>query len=301
METITNPTNQNIELGKVTWLRDYHEALNKSKVTQKPVLLFFQKIPGCSTCVNYGRDVLSHPLMVEFIENEFVPLAIYNNIEGKDREILNLYNEPTWNNPVSHFINADGKDIIPKLANNYHPLSLYYKLVETLLTLKKDMPSYALLLEEDLKIKYNGYVQIIIETPCFCSGETTMAQHPAVKYTEAGWIGNKEVVKLFYDTDVAPLNELNAFAKKEGFYLVDNHEAYRIDKDPQYYISRSNYKYLPLSKRQRTLINVMIPYKGNPSQFLSPKQLEIINTIEANSTENNPKNYTSDIEQTWNY
>ena len=69
METTTNSRNQNIELGKVSWLRDYEEALGQSQLTNKPVLLFFQEIPGCATCVNYGRDVLSHPLMVEFIEN----------------------------------------------------------------------------------------------------------------------------------------------------------------------------------------------------------------------------------------
>lgn len=59
--TRTNPRSQNIELGRVSWLRDYKAALGQSKLTGKPVLLFFQEIPGCSTCVNFGRDVLSHP------------------------------------------------------------------------------------------------------------------------------------------------------------------------------------------------------------------------------------------------
>jgi hypothetical protein len=121
---ITNPANQNIELGKVTWNRNYQDALQKSKETGKPVLLFFQEISGCATCVNYGRNVLSHPLMVDLIESEFIPLAIYNNKPGKDAEILRLYNEPSWNNPVAHFIDAEGKDIIPKLEDNYEPLSI---------------------------------------------------------------------------------------------------------------------------------------------------------------------------------
>ena len=44
MNAITNPLDQNIELGKVTWLRDYDEALVESKTTNKPILLFFLPI-----------------------------------------------------------------------------------------------------------------------------------------------------------------------------------------------------------------------------------------------------------------
>ena len=47
-------------------------------------MLLFQEVPGCSTCRNYGHNVLSHPLMVEAIESLFVPLAIFNNKEGKE-------------------------------------------------------------------------------------------------------------------------------------------------------------------------------------------------------------------------
>ena len=51
----TNPLNQNIELGKVAWFRDYDQALSESVRLNKPVLLFFQEIPGCSTCVNFEK------------------------------------------------------------------------------------------------------------------------------------------------------------------------------------------------------------------------------------------------------
>ena len=39
------------------------------------LLVVFQEIPGCSTCVNYGRDVLSHPLLVEAITAAVGPLV----------------------------------------------------------------------------------------------------------------------------------------------------------------------------------------------------------------------------------
>ncbi|MCB0463690.1 MAG: thioredoxin family protein [Flavobacteriaceae bacterium] len=275
METITNPKNQYTELGKVAWLRDYKEALEQSTIKNKPVLLFFQEIPGCSTCVNYGRDVLSHPLMVEFIENEFIPLAIYNNKPGKDSDILQLYNEPSWNNPVTRFVDEKGKDIIPKLANNYHPLSLYTKMVEVLKVLEKDVPKYAQLLGDDLKMEYGYFKMTIYETPCFWSGETTLMQHPAVKYTEAGWINGLEVVKVFYDESKALLTELDSYAANEGLFKINNHHDYKIDKRPQYYLSKSPFKYLSLSKAQRANINLAIPYQRNPSSYLSPKQAGI--------------------------
>lgn len=301
MITITNPKNQNIELGKVTWFRDYKEALYQSSITNKPVLLFFQEIPGCSTCVNYGRDVLSHPLMVEFIENEFVPLAIYNNKSGADADILNLYNEPSWNNPVAHFIDKKGQDIIPKLANNYQPLGMYNKLVETLTTLNKSIPKYAQLLEDDLKMEYGYYKQTIYETPCFWSGETTLMQHPSVKYTEAGWINGLEVVKVFYDKSKASIAELDSYAANEGLFKINNHQDYKIDKRPQYYLSKSPFKYLPLSKAQRANINLAIPYQRKPSGFLSPKQESIYNEASKGiGTVNKSKRYLEDVETSWN-
>ncbi|KAA2217401.1 VPGUxxT family thioredoxin-like (seleno)protein, type 2 [Maribacter flavus] len=302
MLVLTNPKDQNIELGKVTWLRDYKDALDQSGLTQKPVLLFFQEIPGCSTCVNYGRDVLSHPLMVEFIENEFVPLAIYNNRPGADQDILNLYQEPSWNNPVAHFVNENGQDIIPKLANNYHPLGMYNKLVETLTALGKPIPKYAQLLGDDLKMQYGYYKQTIYETPCFWSGETTLMQHPAIKYTEAGWINGLEVVKVFYDESIASVAELDSYAAQEGFFVIGNHQEYKIDKRPQYYLSKSPYKYLPLSKAQRARINLAIPYRRNPNGYLSPKQAGIFSEVSKGiGVAGKSKQYLEDVETSWGF
>lgn len=155
--------------------------------------------------------------MVEFIENEFVPLAIFNNIPGHDSAILGLYNEPSWNNPVAHFVDDLGKDIVPKLADNYHPLSMYNKLIEVLSRLRRPIPKYAILLGQDLKMKYDNLKTTIYETPCFWSGETSLALNPAVKYTEAGWIGSAEVVKVYFDDSQVSLEELNNFAIKKVF------------------------------------------------------------------------------------
>ena len=84
----TDANNQPKELGKVSWYRNYDEAIDEAKRLNKPVFILFQEVPGCATCQNYGKNVLSYPLIVDAIENEFVPLAIFNNVKGHDRKVL---------------------------------------------------------------------------------------------------------------------------------------------------------------------------------------------------------------------
>ncbi len=115
------------ELGEVRWLRDYNRALALAAEQGKPVLLLFQEVPGCSTCVRFGQDVLTHPLMVELIADRFVPVAIFNNHPGADAEILRRYDEPSWNNPVVRFLGPDGAELLPKLADRYDALGLHEK------------------------------------------------------------------------------------------------------------------------------------------------------------------------------
>ncbi len=66
-------TYQPIEAGKVDWGRDLEAALASSQQTGKPLFALFQEIPGCAGCQQFGRDVLSNPLLVEAIESEFTP------------------------------------------------------------------------------------------------------------------------------------------------------------------------------------------------------------------------------------
>jgi hypothetical protein len=288
------------ELGGVSWLRDLDVATEISKKSKKPILLFFQEIPGCSTCVNYGKDVLSHPLMVEVIENEFVPVLIHNNRSGYDEKVLKMFNEPPWNNPVSYFLNEKLESIIPKLENNYSPFSLYAKITNTLQSLKKEVPLYFHLLKKDLAIQYKQTITAMYETPCFWSGETTFAQHKAVYSTLPGFVGSKEVVQIEFDSIATTKSELDAFAKQQGFFVMPDNLKIRVDKDPQYYLKKTNYKYLPLSLSQKSLINLAIPYKTDPKIYLSPKQLFWFNK-KCLPELSHPQAYTLPIAQAWEF
>ena len=64
------------ELGLVHWGRDLDQALAASRATNRPVLVLFDEVPGCITCRGFGQEVLSHPLLAEAIDSEFVPLFV---------------------------------------------------------------------------------------------------------------------------------------------------------------------------------------------------------------------------------
>lgn len=259
------------ELGEIVWQRDFDTALSLAAKSNLPVLLLFQEIPGCSTCVNFGQDVLSDPLLAEAIEGNFIPLAIHNNKPGRDAEILARFREPSWNNPVIHFLRPDGTPLIAKLANRYDPLAVHGKLVAALEAFGREVPDYLRSLRDDLLVDYGLARTANIETPCFWSGETSLAQHPAVLTTEAGWIGDEEMVRIDYDPAKADLAALAMFAETEGFEIAEP-SGFRTDKAPQYYLSKSRFAHLPLSRAQRTRINLAIPYRDRPERFLSPRQ-----------------------------
>jgi Thioredoxin-like len=260
------------ELGHVIWLRDFNAALAEAKNSNKPIMLLFQEVPGCASCVNFGHDVLEHPLLVELIEDRFVPLAIFNNHPGPDAEILAKFNERAWNYPVIYFLDKDGSQLATKLANRYDPVGLLEKLVAALSARRTEIPEYVRLLRDELMVEYGLAKTAVFETPCFWSGETTLAQHRSVLTTEAGWIGGEEVVRVAYDPAAGSLDDLVAYAAREGFRKTDK-LGFKTDKAPQYYLSKSDFAFLPLGRAQRTKINLAIPYRDAPERFLSPRQV----------------------------
>ncbi len=52
------------ELGQVRWERDLDAAVARSAGEGRPLFVLFQEVPGCSTCVSFGEQVLSHPLFL---------------------------------------------------------------------------------------------------------------------------------------------------------------------------------------------------------------------------------------------
>lgn len=283
------------ELGDVQWLRSYDEALKESSRTGKPVFILFQEVPGCSTCVNYGMNVLSDPLLVDAIENEFVPLAIYNNKGGSDRKTLDLYQEPTWNNPVVRIVDAKGTDLIDRIAGKYSIRGVVDGISSALLVAGKGQPKYLSLL---IDLQERRTETTYYSMHCFWTGEAVFGGQDGIIATEPGWMSGKEVVKITYDPNKVSEKELHNIAKRNHFHSTTYDTDYRIDNDPQYYLKQSPYKYLPLSSIQKSRINAELASSGNPNQFLSQTQLQYLKIIK--STDQEPKVlYHLDFNEAW--
>ena len=138
-DAVENP----IEVGNVQWGRDLDLALKNSADTGKPVLVLFQEIPGCSGVRKFGREVLTNPSLVEAIENEFHPILVYNNRKGGvDEKLLKQFNEPAWNYQVIRFLDAEGRDIIPRRDRIWTLSGVASRMVEALMVAERPVPDY---------------------------------------------------------------------------------------------------------------------------------------------------------------
>jgi len=286
-----------IELGKISWLRNYSDALDLSAEKSKPIFLLFQEVPGCATCRNYGEQVLSDGLLVDAIEHEFIPLVIHNNKGGHDKDVLELYNEPSWNNPVVRIINKNGDDVIKRISGDYTVAAVATAMLKALEKEKKKIPLYLKLLKEERSISAQSLTESYFSMYCFWSGEGHLGSADGVIKTNPGFMGGQEVVRVVYDEEKISKKELSKFAKKSNCSLVKRSK-FREDKDPQYYLKNSKYKHLPLSPMQRTKINSAIAAKENPEKYLSPSQKQWKNEIQT-SNKNHPMLYTDEINEVW--
>lgn len=290
-----------IELGDVDWLRNYEEAVTESKKQNKDIFLLFQEVPGCSTCKNYGVNILQHPLIVETVEDLFIPLAIFNNKQGHDEEILKKFNEPAWNNPVARIINTEGNDVVPRLSGQYNTYAVLQLIIDALLERGLEIPTYLSLLSEEFQSELLGTKETVISMYCFWSGEKNIGKLKGVKYTEAGFMDGKEVVKVIYSPTMISYEELLMHASKTkcaaSVFTDDNSEkiearkilgnansssvkAYRKDREDKYYLRHSDIQYIPLTDLQKTRINSMLGDRLDPSELLSPRQLAMLGKLD---------------------
>jgi len=299
----TTSEDQTEELGKVSWFRNYQEALDSAKLQNKAVLILFQEIPGCSTCRNYGHNVLSHPLMTEAIENLFVPLVIHNNKQGADRAILTKYGEPSWNNPVVRIVNAEGKDIVSRLSADYSAKGLYNNMIKALNAQKKPIPEFMKLLGKELYSSANIGTQktAYFQMYCFWTGEKQLAKAEGVINTEPGFIGHSEVVKVTYDASLTNEANLAEYAQQHSCSSINDNGTYHIsEKDESFYLKQTNYKYLPLTNIQKITINSALGNRQNAEKYLSPKQLKWLRELNSSNNRKQAVLFNQDFKKAWN-
>jgi hypothetical protein len=112
---------------------------------------------------------------------------------------------------------------------------------------------------------------VTFTTPCFWSGETSLAQHPAVITTDAGWVRGEEVVQVQFDAREGGYAALAQFAREEGFGVIEG-QTFALDNEPQFYLRKGTMRFLPLMPAQRTAINLALPYRQDANGLLSRRQ-----------------------------
>ena len=287
-----------VELGKVAWIRNYDQAVRLAKKQGKPIFILFQEVPGCLNCKRFGREVMSNPLVVDVIENEFVPLCIFNNKSGADSRVLKKFGEPSWNNPVVRIVNPSGKDITRRMGS-FHPKQVVNGIVDALYRSRKQVPIYFKLLQQQVNAQYGTTQKAVFPMYCFWSGELKLGQLKGVVNTKPGFMNGREVVEVQYDQQLTSFRDLLKAAKKdqaiEGAYVngkqrkaiarkelnhVRSTGRFRVDREPKYYMSKTLYKHVPMLPLQRIRVNLALYAQQNPQQVLSPSQIRLYQQIQ---------------------
>lgn len=275
---------QPVELGRVTWNRELGSALARAGELGQPVFALFQEIPGCATCRNFGSGPLSHPLLVEAIEDLFVPLAVYNNRPGDDARVLKRYGEPSWNNPVVRFLSADGSDLLERRDRVWSTAPLAARACAALTSAGGEAPFWLRSLAQE-----GGPGTLETATfsmHCFWQGEAELGALDGVRETRAGWRGGREVVELRYDPQRLASRTLEARARQLGYRPETRadetgaHERDAKDSDRKFYLRRSKARFLPLTSAQRTKVNSALARGTDPGAWLSPRQERLLDRIE---------------------
>lgn len=313
-------TSQPVELGQVEWIRDFDRGVETAKAQKKPLLVLFQEVPGCSTASGYGKNVLSHPLIVEAIETLFVPVAVYNNTGGEDRKVLDSFGEPSWNNPVVRIITPERKELTQRLSGNYTKAGLVNSMVSALKNSNLDVPQYLNLLNAELNAKAGKKERAVFAMHCFWTGEAKLGNIKGVTSTKPGFMGGYEVVELEFNPGIVSYDELlqkarsnkvakhvftvndiqSAAAKEVAGGEVSEVGTFRPDRNPKYYLSRTSYRYLPMTELQKARVNAAIGSLHSPDTYLSPNQLELFGYITKNKDSNWPDLIESEnFESSW--
>ncbi len=290
-----------VEVGIVQWGRDLDMALKESERSGRPVFVLFQEVPGCIGCQTFGGEVLSNLLLVEAIESEFLPVLVYNNRRGgKDEKWLNTYDEPSWNFQVIRFLDAQGKDVIPRKDKVWTLAGVAARMAEVLTAAGRPVPLYLQMIVQENDVDNHGLAGFSMA--CFWNGEYKLGKIEGVIKTEAGWYDHREVTLVTYHKKMIGLKALVGRAGEEkcaqAVYLLSG-ETIDLNRFRMKALRLDEYSIAPaadqkkqlenwpelrsvpgLTSMQRTKINSFsADNKSLSLRWLSPRQLGILQSV----------------------
>ena len=112
---------------------------------------------------------------------------------------------------------------------------------------------------------------------CFWSGEKLFGKLNGVVRTTAGYQNGKEVVSVEYNPQIISKDQLDDIANTQQCH-IETGNGFRADSTPKYYLSHSNYRFIPMTEIQKCRVNSALGEQQSPEEFLSPRQLAVLNS-----------------------
>lgn len=233
----------------------------------------------------FGRGPLSHPLLVEALEDEFVPLAARNNVEGLEKRLLERFGEPAWNNPVLRFVAPDGADVVARRDRIWSTPEVARRLVDALAAAKRPVPEWLAGLAAELGAQRE---RALFTMHCFWEGEAAIGALPGVLATSAvdvaasasGTGKIEEGLLVEYDPATLPRERLVATWKTiagAGRDLGDDGAALAAatpakPSDRKHTLRAHPLWRLPMTPQQQARVNAALAGATDPLASLSPRQ-----------------------------
>jgi peptide methionine sulfoxide reductase MsrA len=236
-------------------------------------------------------------LIVEAIETEFVPVLVFNN-RDEDSELMKEFNEPTWNNPVVRYLDADRRDVTKRQDGLWSVGDTAKKMIAALKAANRLVPQYLEVVSAEANAKRKTAT---FAMHCFWEGEARLGGLAGVLNTRSGWLDGLEVVEVEYDPTAIAYESLvktaqsmecasKVFAHNESQFqtarkitgdravkLEPNQKANDAkESDQLYYLRNSKLKDLPLTRIQQVKVNARLGVREEPMEILSPRQLKLI-------------------------
>ena len=247
----------------------------------------------------FGQRSLSHPLIVEAIEELYTPVLVYNNKKGSDAAMLERFGEPSWNNPVIRYLDADADDLIPREDGVWTLAGTASRMVAALEEAGRPVPSYLRLLRDELRA--GDLSTAVFAMHCFWVGEGKLGRLDGVVTTRPVWIDGREGVEVVYDRErvalpalvqaaeearcadrvyvpSARLDTARDAASSEVRELSTRPKAAKASDD-KHALRRSPLRFLPMTDAQATKVNAALHQGEEWRTSLSPRQVELAETL----------------------
>lgn len=321
-------------LGRIHYEPSYSRAREVAQTTNRPLFIIVSENTETRACQEFGRDVLSHPLIVEAAESLFVRVVV--DSPASIKRSLRKGNRKGCNSPEVRVVDArSGKDIVPLVADVRLTVgAVASAMVYALKKIGVSIPHYLKLLLEEERAReflrggaFSSARDAIFAVPYFWLGEVKFAGIDGVIATEAGWIEGLESVKVTYDSSRLSFGSLVRQAIKQDiataiYYNTEDEllvaemetEQSNMDltlrklsenlcpaTDSKFCLRKTAFRYVPLTDLQSAQVNHLV-WKSKQKEaenLLSPRQMEILDFAQSYSDHQLPDAVDVPIQFAW--